>query len=89
MEVLGGIAKDFPKVPLFIRPADNPFPLTIDKELFIDGPNAKEIPDMQFVFQIVINEPDIAEGEEIIELLERMTKEVEKQISGISDSLGV
>ena len=89
MDAFGGTPKDFPKMPLFIRPTDNLFPLTVGKALFIDGPNAKEIPDMQFVFQAVINEPGIAEGEEIIDFLERMTKEVEKQISDISKNLGV
>ena len=89
MEAFGGIPKDFPKMPLFLRPADNLFPLTVGKELFIDGPDAKEIPDMQFVFQIVINEPNIAEGEEIIEFLDRMIEEVEKQILDISNNLRV
>jgi hypothetical protein len=89
MEAFGGTPKDFPKMPLFIRPADNLFPLTAGQELFIDGPNAKEIPDMQFVFKVVINESNIAEGEEITQLLDNMTKEVEKQISDISTTLGI
>lgn len=89
MEAFGVAPKDFPKMPLFIQPADNLFPLTAGQELFIDGPNAKEIPDMQFTFQVVINEPNIAEGEEITQLLDNMTKEVEKQISDISTTLGI
>jgi len=44
---------------------------------------------MQFMFQVVINEPNIAEGEEITALLDKMIKEVEKQISAIFKTLGV
>lgn len=89
MKEFGGAPKDFPKMPLFIKPADNLFPLSPGKELFIDGPNAKEISDMQFTFQIVIDEPNVVEGEEVIEFLEKATKEVGAQISNISKTLGV
>lgn len=89
MEKFGGVPKDFPKMPLFIKPADNLFPLKTGVELFIDGPDAKEIPDMQFIFQVVVNEPGIVEGEDVISLLERMVCEVEKQISDIAKKFGV
>ncbi len=89
IEKFGGIPKDFPKMPLFIKPADNLFPLRTGVELFIDGPDAKEIPDIQFTFQVVVNEPGVVEGEDVISLLEKMVDEVEKQISDIARALGI
>lgn len=83
------IPKDFPKMPVYIKPADNLFPLTVGKELLTDMPNAAEIPDMQFNFQLVINEPGITEGEDIFLFLEKLITEVDKQISDISNNLGI
>jgi hypothetical protein len=54
---------------LFIRPADNLFPLKAGDELFIDAPDAEEHNDMQFRFDIVIHEPGLIEGKPILETL--------------------
>lgn len=72
---------DVPNIPLFLKPADILFPLKIGDELFIDGPDAKPIPDMQFKFNIVLNEPGIIEGEPLIEVLQSMIASVEELIS--------
>ncbi len=66
---------------LFLKPADNLFPLKIGDELFVDLPNAKEIPDMKFQINVVINEPGVSDGQEIYNLLHLMVKEVETIIA--------
>lgn len=68
----------FPPLPIFIKPADPLFPLKIGDQLFVDGPDAKEIPHMQFKFEILINEPGIIEGEPLVEFLKNMTVTVEE-----------
>jgi hypothetical protein len=54
---------------LFIRPADNLFPLKAGDELFVDAPDAEEHKDMQFRFEVVIHEPGVIEGKPILETL--------------------
>ena len=71
---------NMPAIPLFIKPADNLFPLKVGDELFVDGPNAKPIPDMRFKFEIVLNEPGIIEGEPLIEILQTMIDSVDNLI---------
>jgi hypothetical protein len=66
-----------PKLDLFIKPEDILFPLKAGDELFIDAPDAKPIPHMQFRFNIVLNEVDIIEGEPLIETMSSMINEVE------------
>jgi hypothetical protein len=79
---------ELPKIELFLKPADNLFPLKKGDELFIDGPNAKELPDMQFRFYISLNEPGVVEGEPIIELLQSMLDIVKSTIHSF-DSLNI
>lgn len=73
---------NIPQISLFIRPADKLFPLKVGDELFIGGPNDKEIPAMEFRFNLIIalNEEGIVEGEPLIELLQSLINEVEKLI---------
>jgi hypothetical protein len=65
---------------VFIKPADNLFPLKKGDELFIDEPNAQEKPNMQFRFNVVLHEPGIIEGELIMDALQSMFNTVEKLI---------
>jgi len=71
---------DFLSIPLFIRPPDILFPLKIGDELFSDAPGAEEIPNMQFQFKILLNEPGIVEGEPVAEALQSMIDEVDKLV---------
>lgn len=71
---------DFPSIPLFLRPADKLFPLKAGDELFSDAPEAQEIPDMQFRFEILLNEPGVVEGEILTEVLKSMIEEVDKLV---------
>lgn len=71
---------DMPEMPLFIKPADILFPLEIGDELFVDAPDAKPISNMQFRFNIVLNEPGIIEGDPLMKLLQSMIDTVENLI---------
>lgn len=60
------------KLDLFLKPEDNLFPLKSSDELFIDMPDAEELPDMQFRFNILLNEPGILEGAPLLESISEM-----------------
>lgn len=64
-------------IPFFVRPADILFPLAAGSELFIDAPDATPDPDIQFRFEIVLNEPGIVDGKPLIETLQSMVDAVE------------
>lgn len=68
--------QNIPYLSAFFKPADNLFPLKVGDELFIDGPDAKPNPEMQFKFEIVLNEPDIVEGESLIKTINSMIDDV-------------
>jgi len=71
-------SEGIPKLDLFIRPADRLFPLRPGTELFIDEPNARPIPKMQFVFDIAFGEKGVINGEPLIETLNEMINIVER-----------
>ena len=71
---------EIPSMPFFVKPADNLFPLKAGDELFGDLPDAKPIPNLQFKFDIVIQEPGIAEGESVVEMLQAMIDSVNSLI---------
>lgn len=75
--------KELPDMPFFLKPADNLFPLKKGDELFLDVPDAEEVPNMQFRFEIVFHEPDIVEGVPVTEALQKMIDEVEKVVSSM------
>ena len=56
-----------PALDLFIRPADNLFPLEAGKELLIDPPDAQPNEKIQFRFDVAIHEPGLIEGQPIVE----------------------
>jgi hypothetical protein len=62
----------FPPPNLFLKPADRMFPLKQGDELFIDLPDAEVNPQMQFRFEVAFGEPQIIEGEPLIETLKQM-----------------
>lgn len=61
-----------PVLDLYIRPADRMFPLKAGDELYIDAPEAEVNEKMQFVFDVAFGEPQIVEGEPLIETLRQM-----------------
>ena len=52
----------FKSMNLWLRPADRGFPLKAGFELFTDLPNAEVNPNLEFRFEIALNEPGIVEG---------------------------
>ena len=83
-------ADSFPKLPpLFLKPADNMFPLRVGSELFVDAPDAEEVPNMQFRIDIVINEPGIIVGESVVNVLQSMIDEVEAVLVNFNPTLSV
>lgn len=61
---------------LFIRPADKLLPLKTGDVLFIDLPDKRPNPAIQFQFYIAFNELGVVEGDEISEILRTMHSEV-------------
>jgi hypothetical protein len=73
-----GMRDNLPDLPLFVRPADSLFPLTVGEELFIGGVDDEENPNMQFRFNVLLNEPSVVEGEPVTDVLSAMVVEVER-----------
>jgi len=73
-------AVDIPPIDFYVRPADRLFPLKVGDELFIDGPDAQANDKMQFVFDVAFGEPQIVEGEPLLETLRELTRLVEEII---------
>ena len=59
---------------LFIRPADALCPLKAGDELFIDAVDAEPNQQMQFRFDIAINEPQVIESKPILEALHQLVE---------------
>jgi hypothetical protein len=90
MDIGGHIVESFkrdfphlqvPEMHLFMKPADILFPLKVGDVLFIDLPDAKSNPNLQFKFDIVIQEPGIVEGEPLIEMLLVLIEAVNSLVS--------
>lgn len=76
-----------PEMPLFVRPADRAFPLSVGTELFIDAPDAEPTPNMRFVFELALHEPPIIDSAEIVETLQRMIERVEEIVNVMAPRL--
>jgi hypothetical protein len=76
---------EFP--PLFFKPADKMFPLKPGDELFLDAPDAKPNPKMQFRFEIALGENGVIEGEPLIETLQSMIGTVDNLVRGFANFL--
>jgi len=79
--------KTVPILDLFLKPADVLFPLKIGDELFIDAPDAEVNEKMQFVFEVAFGEPQIVEGEPLLETLRQLTKLVDGIVPGFEPLL--
>jgi hypothetical protein len=69
---------NMPDLSLFLRPADNLFPLGVGEQLFIGAEDDEENPKMQFRFNILLHEPGIVDGQPVTEVLTTMLAEVER-----------
>jgi len=61
---------------VFLKPADNLFPLAAGAELFTGREEDEEDPNMGFRFDIVLHEPDVVDGEPVTDVLSAMITEV-------------
>ena len=73
----GNVFKDMTVPDIFMRPADCLFPLQAGDELFADLPDTEVNEKMQFTFEIAFGEPQVLEGEPLIETLHHMTQAVD------------
>jgi len=74
------IGKDvFP--PVFLNPADRLFPLKAGDELFVDAPDAEVNEKMQFRLGVAFSEPQVAEGEPLLETLQHMADMVDNLVT--------
>jgi hypothetical protein len=79
--------KALPAVNLFIRPADNLFPLEPGKELFIDAADVEPNEKMQFRFDVAIHEPGLMEGAPIVETVVAFRDRVSDIVNGFKPCL--
>lgn len=61
----------------YLMPADKGFPLQEGFELYIGAEDEKPNPELQFRFRVALNEPGIAEGEPLLELINQFVTLVE------------
>lgn len=69
-----------PKLNAYFRPADNLFPLKAADELFIDAVDAQPSKELDFRFNIMLNEPEVIEGAPLIDTLNGFSDIVSKTI---------
>jgi hypothetical protein len=72
---------------LFLRPADNGFPLKEGFELFIGNVDEEPNPDQQFRFNVALSEPGIIEGEPLVETLHQFETLVEDIVLALTPRL--
>jgi hypothetical protein len=68
----------------YLVPADRGFPLLPGFELYIGAPGEPANEKLQFRFTVVLDEPGIAEGEPILELVDTATGAVEEAVARLS-----
>ena len=71
----------------FLMPADKGFPLTPGFELYIGGPDEPINPSLQFRFEVVLNEPGIAEGKPLSDAVRDITERVEAVVTTLTPLL--
>ena len=79
--------KKIPDMPLFMRPADNMFPLKAGNELFVDAVDAEPNEKIKFTFDIAMHEPAVIEGKPIMETLVQFRDRVNSIIEAFKPCL--
>jgi hypothetical protein len=72
---------------IFLRPAETLFPLKAGAELFIDLPDAEANEKLDFRFEVAFGEPQICEGQPIVETLQHMADLVDSLVSSFKSLL--
>jgi len=86
-ERVAAIEQEMGKMEMFLKPADRLFPLQVGTELFIDAPDAQPNSKIQFRFDVAFGEPDVVEGEPLLETLQAAIAYVEKVVTGFKGLL--
>lgn len=81
------LGAEIPAISLFMKPADRMFPLRQGVELFIDVPDAEANEKVQFRFDVAFGEPQVAEGEPLVETLQGMADAVDTLLSDFAPLL--
>ncbi len=72
-----------PTISLFFKPTDTLFPLKEGDELFMGAPDEEVNQNMQFRFNVALNEPGIIEGKPLLETVHQLTNLVDGIISSL------
>jgi hypothetical protein len=75
------------EMPHFLMPADKGFPLTPGFDLYSGGPDEPINPSLKFRFEVALNEPGIAEGKEISNVVLEMAARVETVVEALTPLL--
>lgn len=77
----------FESMNIFLNPADKGFPLRSGFELYIGAPDEKPNPKQQFRFNVAVNEPGIAEGKPLLDLIAEFTTLAEGIVTNLTPRL--
>lgn len=72
---------------LFLKPADNLFPLRPGVDLFIDAPDAEPSTRVTFRFEVSFGEPEVMNGESIVPTLNEMASVVDQVLNQLAPHL--
>jgi hypothetical protein len=94
-QLMSGLFEDFPSgvasamqsMNLFLNPADKGFPLQQGFELYIGQADEVPNPKQEFRFELVLNEPGVAEGKNLLDTVNALTSEVEKVVHELASLL--
>jgi len=77
----------FESMNIFLNPVDKGFPLQPGFELYIGAADEKSNPKQQFRFNVAVNEPGIAEGKPLLDLISKFTTLVEGIVTTLTPRL--
>ena len=81
-----GISK-IPIIDAFFRPASPQFPLKVGDVLFTDAPDAEFDQNLQFRFDVALDESEVIEAQSLLETLHQLTALVEGIVSALKPRL--
>jgi hypothetical protein len=82
-----GMASAMQSMNLFLNPADKGFPLQPGFELYIGDVDEAPNPKQEFRFELVLNEPGVAEGMNLVDTVNALTTEVERVVQELTPLL--
>jgi hypothetical protein len=86
-DVPNEMAQGLESLDAFLNPADKGFPLQPGFELYIGEPEELPNPRQQFRFQVVISEPEVVDGEPLLELVDEFVTQVGNVVAALAPQL--